>query len=85
MSEFLSFLLFFLISFWCNRYEQEPKIQFVIDAVYAFAYALNNLQKDVCPKDEQMDTVTGLCPAMANFDGASLYKDYILNLAFEGG
>uniref|UniRef100_A0A1A9WYC5 G-protein coupled receptors family 3 profile domain-containing protein n=1 Tax=Glossina brevipalpis TaxID=37001 RepID=A0A1A9WYC5_9MUSC len=29
-------------------YQQESKIQFVIDAAYAFAYALDNLRKDVC-------------------------------------
>jgi len=59
-------------------YEQESKVQFVVDAVYAFAYALNNLHKDLCrPKDK-------VCPAMASYDGGDFYRNYLLNVAFTG-
>lgn len=57
-------------------YEQESKVQFVVDAVYAFALALHNLQKDVCSK------LKGLCPSMANYDRGVFYKNYLLNVSF---
>ncbi|XP_044742127.1 metabotropic glutamate receptor [Chrysoperla carnea] len=57
-------------------YEQESKIQFVVDAVYAFALALHNLQQDLC-----QDQV-GLCPEMAAYDGGDFYRNYLLNVSF---
>ncbi|XP_033364661.1 metabotropic glutamate receptor [Bombus vosnesenskii] len=57
-------------------YEQESKVQFVVDAVYAFALALHNLQRDVCTK------TSGLCAAMANYDRALFYRNYLLNVSF---
>ncbi|XP_043522698.1 metabotropic glutamate receptor isoform X2 [Frieseomelitta varia] len=57
-------------------YEQESKVQFVVDAVYAFALALHNLQRDVCTKTE------GLCPTMANYDRGMFYRNYLLNVSF---
>ena len=59
-------------------YEQESKVQFVVDAVYAFALALHNLQRDVCTK------TSGLCAAMANYDRALFYRNYLLNVSFTG-
>lgn len=59
-------------------YEQESKVQFVVDAVYAFALALHNLQKDVCSK------LKGLCPSMANYDRGVFYRNYLLNVSFIG-
>lgn len=59
-------------------YEQESKVQFVVDAVYAFALALHNLQRDVCSKLE------GLCPSMANYDRGVFYRNYLLNVSFTG-
>ncbi|CAG14895.1 unnamed protein product, partial [Tetraodon nigroviridis] len=32
-----------------SHYEQEGKVQFVIDAVYAVAYALHSMHQDLCP------------------------------------
>lgn len=61
-------------------YEQESKVQFVIDAVFAFANALHNLYEDVCagyPKK-------GVCPAMTQYDGGDFYKNYLLNVSFVG-
>ncbi|XP_077424336.1 metabotropic glutamate receptor 8-like isoform X2 [Vanacampus margaritifer] len=49
-----------------SAYEQEGKVQFVMDAVYAMAHALDRLQRRLCAGD------TGLCPHMANVDGKEL-------------
>lgn len=61
-----------------SGYEQESKVQFVVDAVYAFALALNKLRHDLCGRKE------GLCPSMANYDRGAFYKNYLLNVSFEG-
>ncbi|XP_048512295.1 metabotropic glutamate receptor isoform X2 [Athalia rosae] len=57
-------------------YEQESKVQFVVDAVYAFAHALHNLQRDLCGPSE------GLCAPMINFDRGAFYRNYLLNVSF---
>ncbi|KAG7207808.1 hypothetical protein KM043_009411 [Ampulex compressa] len=57
-------------------YEQESKVQFVVDAVYAFALALHNLQHDMCGKGG------GLCSSMANYDRGAFYRNYLLNVSF---
>lgn len=67
-----------LIAFF--RYEQESKVQFVVDAVYAFALALDRLYKDVCSNSNQ----PGVCTAMTQFDGGEFYQKYILNVNFDG-
>ncbi|XP_025073879.1 metabotropic glutamate receptor, partial [Pogonomyrmex barbatus] len=59
-----------------NGYEQESKVQFVVDAVYAFAFALNKLRHDLCGRRE------GLCSSMANYDRGAFYKNYLLNVSF---
>ncbi len=59
-------------------FEQDSKVQFVIDGVYAFAYALDALKKDVCP------TWRGICPAMTHYDGGEFYKNYLLKVDFTG-
>ncbi|GAB1869692.1 Metabotropic glutamate receptor [Camponotus japonicus] len=60
-----------------SGYEQESKVQFVVDAVYAFALALHNLRRDLC-----RDRVEGLCPSMANYDRGAFYRNYLLNVSF---
>lgn len=75
--------------FTCYSYEQESKTQFVVDAVYAFAYALHNLHNDLCvkgrAKDEQeIYRQAGVCREMVNFDGFEFYKNYLLNVSFIG-
>lgn len=62
-----------------SGYEQESKVQFVVDAVYAFALALHNLRRDLC-----RDRVEGLCPSMANYDRGAFYRNYLLNVSFTG-
>ncbi|XP_018322676.1 metabotropic glutamate receptor isoform X2 [Agrilus planipennis] len=59
-------------------YEQDSKVQFVVDAVYAFAYALNNLYRDVCLKKKRF----GVCPEMKQYDTGDFYKKYLLNVSF---
>ncbi|XP_077451994.1 metabotropic glutamate receptor 8-like isoform X1 [Stigmatopora argus] len=49
-----------------SAYEQEGKVQFVMDAVYAMAHALDRLQRQLCAGHP------GLCPRMANVDGKEL-------------
>lgn len=60
-----------------SSYEQEGKVQFVIDAVYAMAHALHNMHKDLCPGK------VGLCPKMDTINGTLLLK-YIRNVNFTG-
>ena len=60
-----------------SSYEQEGKVQFVIDAVYSMAYALHNMHKDLCPG------YVGLCPRMSTIDGKELLG-YIRAVNFNG-
>nr|XP_057906756.1 metabotropic glutamate receptor 4 [Doryrhamphus excisus] len=60
-----------------SSYEQEGKVQFVIDAVYAMAHALHNMHKDLCPGK------VGLCSRMETINGTLLLK-YIRNVNFSG-
>ncbi|XP_061591430.1 metabotropic glutamate receptor 4 isoform X1 [Cololabis saira] len=60
-----------------SSYEQEGKVQFVIDAVYAMAHALHNMHKDLCPGK------VGLCSKMDTINGTLLLK-YIRNVNFSG-
>lgn len=60
-----------------SSYEQEGKVQFVIDAVYSMAYALHNMHKDLCPG------YIGLCPRMSTVDGKELLS-YIRAVNFNG-
>lgn len=76
-------------SLWCSvadrerigqdsAYEQEGKVQFVIDAVYAMGHALHAMHRDLCPGR------VGLCPRMDPVDGSQLLK-YIRSVNFSGG
>ncbi|XP_061583958.1 metabotropic glutamate receptor 7 isoform X1 [Cololabis saira] len=60
-----------------SKYEQEGKVQFVIDAVYAMAHALHNMQRDLCPEN------SGICPDMELAGGKKLLK-YIRSVSFNG-
>ncbi|XP_048022981.1 metabotropic glutamate receptor 7 isoform X3 [Megalobrama amblycephala] len=60
-----------------SKYEQEGKVQFVIDAVYAMAHALHNMQKDLCPDQ------SGVCQEMEHAGGKKLLK-YIRSVSFNG-
>ena len=60
-----------------SSYEQEGKVQFVIDAVYAVAYALHGMHQDLCPGS------SGVCGNMDPVEGRSLL-DYIRAVNFNG-
>lgn len=60
-----------------SKYEQEGKVQFVIDAVYAMAHALHNMHKDLCPEQ------SAVCSEMEAAGGKKLLK-YIRNINFNG-
>ena len=61
-----------------SAYEQDSKVQFVIDAVYAFANALQSLKNDLCPRAQ------GMCQQMKMVDGGYFYKNYLLKTSFIG-
>ncbi|XP_058873150.1 metabotropic glutamate receptor 6-like isoform X4 [Acipenser ruthenus] len=60
-----------------SPYEQEGKVQFVIDAVYAMAHALHNMHLDLCPG------ATGICEKMDPVEGRQLLS-YIRAVTFNG-
>lgn len=55
----------------------DMRVASAIDAVNAFAHALNNMHADLCPGSE------GLCDSMDNISGPSLLQ-YIRNVSFLG-
>ncbi|GAA6216316.1 metabotropic glutamate receptor 3-like [Lates japonicus] len=59
-----------------TNFEPESKIMFVVNAVYAMAHALHNMQRSLC------FNTTKLCDSMKALDGRRLYRDYILNVSF---
>lgn len=59
-------------------YRQDAKIQFVIDAVYAIAHALDEASKQLC-----RGTNDSYCDAMRQLDGEDLYMNYLLNTNFQ--
>lgn len=61
-----------------GKFEQESKIMFVVNAVYAMAHALHNMRQATCLNN------TTLCGAMKPVNGKKLYKDYILRTKFDG-
>lgn len=63
-----------------GSFVQDSKIQFVVDAVYAFAHALHQLREDVCGAD----MAVGMCQLMADYNGKEFYQNYLLNVSFVG-
>lgn len=60
-----------------SQYEQEGKVQFVIDAVYAMAHALHSMHMDLCPGS------MGVCEKMDPVEGRMLLQ-YIRSVNFNG-
>ncbi|XP_072292019.1 metabotropic glutamate receptor 3 [Eucyclogobius newberryi] len=59
-----------------STFEPESKIMFVVNAVYAMAHALHQMQRSLCANS------THLCDAMKALDGRRLYREFILNVSF---
>lgn len=51
-----------------DRYKQDPKLSFVVKAIYTLAYGLHNLHQDLCGRDW-----VGVCPQLFPING-SLFK-----------
>jgi len=62
-------------------YVQESKIQFVFDAVYSFAHALDRMTTDVCGRVRGRKARRR---CLRGLDGQELYKNYLLNVSFDG-
>lgn len=61
-----------------STYAPDTKVQFIYDAVLAFAYALDRLQKDNC------HNTTKVCPEMERVDGAEFFRKYVLTVNVDG-
>ncbi|XP_071082825.1 metabotropic glutamate receptor 3-like [Haliotis cracherodii] len=59
--------------------QQEGKVQFIYDAVYAMALALDKMHRELCPNTDR------LCSAMTKIDGETLHKQYLQNVSFQDG
>ena len=64
-------------------YTQESKIHFVYDAVYAMAHAIHTMLQDKCPNvGKKKDRLR--CMKNYKIDGTELYRNYLLNVTFQG-
>nr|XP_046191006.1 metabotropic glutamate receptor 2-like [Oncorhynchus gorbuscha] len=59
-------------------FEQESKIMFVVNAVYAMAHALHNMRQSLCP-----NSTTKICDALKPGNGKRFYREYILKTKFD--
>ena len=59
-------------------YSQETKVQFVVDAVYAFAEALHAAWLDLCRGKQRV------CKELKEMDGGLFYQKYLLKVNFTG-
>ncbi|XP_018013510.2 metabotropic glutamate receptor [Hyalella azteca] len=57
-------------------FQQDSKVQFVVDGVFAFAHALQALHDSVCRGQ------TGMCEQMRRYDGGDFYREYLLKVNF---
>lgn len=60
-----------------ENYVQDSKMGFVINAIYAMAYGLQNMHHSLCPGH------VGLCDAMKPIDGSKLLE-FLLKSSFIG-
>ena len=60
-----------------NGYEVEGQLQFVVDAVLAFAYAIESMQKQLCTNER------GVCNRMLSADGSQLLH-HLKTIRFKG-
>ena len=65
-------------------YAQGEMVPFVIDAVYAYAYALQNFIDNNCDKPLRWDRVTRQCDGMKNTLTGENFLEYLYNITFNG-
>ncbi|KAK6759892.1 hypothetical protein RB195_021449 [Necator americanus] len=73
-----------------ENFHADDKVQFVIDAVYAIAHALQAMKSTVCPDDvietswiSRYSKKPDICHAMQSIDGDEFYQKYLLKVQFE--
>ncbi|KAJ1373278.1 hypothetical protein KIN20_035637 [Parelaphostrongylus tenuis] len=73
-----------------DNFHSDDKVQFVIDAVYAIAHALQAMKTAVCPDDviesswiSRYSKKPDICHAMQNIDGDEFYQKYLLKVQFQ--
>ncbi|EYB97842.1 hypothetical protein Y032_0136g1956 [Ancylostoma ceylanicum] len=73
-----------------DNFHADDKVQFVIDAVYAIAHALQAMKSKVCPDDaietswiSRYSKKPDICHAMQNIDGDEFYQKYLLKVQFQ--
>lgn len=60
-----------------SSYRQDSKLSFVCKAIYTLAYALHNMQQDVCGHG-----FVGVCPNLTQGFNRSVFKNYLMNVSF---
>ena len=70
-------------SMFISRYKQNSKVPFVIDAVYAFAHALQNLMLNICGQIKLCDRIIAYRDNGVIIDGKLLLQ-YVKNVSFHG-
>ncbi|KAH7732252.1 metabotropic glutamate receptor 3-like protein [Aphelenchoides avenae] len=73
-----------------DSFSPDDKIQFVIDAVFAIAHALQSMKAAVCPNDtietswiSRYARLPEVCNAMRHIDGDEFYQKYLLKVKFD--
>ncbi|VDO74220.1 unnamed protein product, partial [Heligmosomoides polygyrus] len=73
-----------------ENFHADDKVQFVIDAVYAIAHALQAMKSAVCPNDtiesswiSRYSEKPDLCQGIDDIDGEEFYQKYLLKVQFK--
>ena len=66
-----------------SGYRQNSKVSFTIDAVYAIAHAIDNLQRDECSGDDICDKIVLYSNGRTSING-ELLKRYLQSVNFSG-
>ncbi|KAI6239141.1 putative metabotropic glutamate receptor mgl-1 [Aphelenchoides fujianensis] len=73
-----------------ESFNPDDKVQFVVDAVYAIAHALQEMKFNVCPNDtietswiSRHSGQPDVCARMKHIDGEEFYRKYLLNVKFK--
>ena len=66
-----------------SGYRQNSKVTFTVDAVYAFAYAIDDLISDMCPDKNPCDQILKMGSGGTAIDG-ELLLEYLKNVSFAG-